>query len=703
MNRSERILCILLMLPAALSLTAQQVSDSTAADTLRAQQLRELVVQGSRVRIEGEKIVFVPDARERKHSNSAPSLIQVMNIPFLIVDNGAMIGRGNRPVTVFINSEPASEADLAAFWPSDVLAVEYIENPVDPIFGGVEVAVNFVMRRYIIGGVAKFDALQIISNSGQYTAAVKTAYKRMSYGLMVKGGYTSENVGGTYGVDSYRDLFYNGQFYDNIERYYSRRSEFRDRNVEAAFVAKYNAPGLRAEHQLAFNRNRSPLSTSSSNEEWSPGIYSDIEARNITGRRATALQASGSYFARFSPKWSLWADWFYGYNPGKGSAHYILGDESDIFNEYNDKVHSLTFRAVPSFQPSDKFFAQFRLHGSVSWFDTRYGGNTSADISGHDSDIRIGLRNCWMPVDHFWIDLTPAVFFTRQCQQGITTYSKAFPWLNLEFYWGLGEKASLRGGAAISAASAPASSTAGVSVRMSDLLAYEGNPELRNTRTQGADLRFSWLPSNRFTVSVMSTFNHVSGAYYSLILPAGIETGGLVMRPENGPASNEFELSASVSARLLNGAFSLNVRPAYNYMNYDGSSSPDLSQFMFEASANYSFKGVMASLFYNSRRNFMSAAGTSRYRRPGSWAFSLGYGTGNLYVNVRAENLFCKYRYSRSHFYTPVYITDMHAAQLGRKVSISVSYTFGFGKRVNTDFEFNGVTPVNRSVVGQDW
>lgn len=54
-------------------------ADSIASDSVDSQILRELVVQGRRARIEGEKIVVLPSRKERKLSNSPASLVRVLN------------------------------------------------------------------------------------------------------------------------------------------------------------------------------------------------------------------------------------------------------------------------------------------------------------------------------------------------------------------------------------------------------------------------------------------------------------------------------------------------------------------------------------------------------------------------------------------------------------------------------------------------
>lgn len=76
MKRLTIVLGYMLMAASAVCAMPGEVQPD---DSLRSQILRELVVQGRRARIEGEKIVVLPSRKERKLSNSPASLVRVLN------------------------------------------------------------------------------------------------------------------------------------------------------------------------------------------------------------------------------------------------------------------------------------------------------------------------------------------------------------------------------------------------------------------------------------------------------------------------------------------------------------------------------------------------------------------------------------------------------------------------------------------------
>lgn len=66
--------------------------DSLRVDTA-ATELREVVVEGRRAWIDGNRMVFVPDSHEKKFSNSPYSLINEMNLPGITAADKKITGR----------------------------------------------------------------------------------------------------------------------------------------------------------------------------------------------------------------------------------------------------------------------------------------------------------------------------------------------------------------------------------------------------------------------------------------------------------------------------------------------------------------------------------------------------------------------------------------------------------------------------------
>lgn len=174
-------------------------------------ELKELVVKDKRARVEDDKVIFVPNKKEKNLSNSPTTLLEAMHLPMLKVTNKTVSTLGGESVALFINGAPMSETDMATFWPSRILRVEYIPNPNDPQYAGAKYVINFILKQYEIGSVTRIDASQELPNNGDYTVASRLEYKRLSFGLKANASYSRDHIQHETGNEIFSDLYYNNE------------------------------------------------------------------------------------------------------------------------------------------------------------------------------------------------------------------------------------------------------------------------------------------------------------------------------------------------------------------------------------------------------------------------------------------------------------------------------------------------------------
>lgn len=135
------------------------------ADTLKTQELNEVVVQATMQRTGAQKSTYIPTPKQKNASQSGVDLLNHMAIPQLKTSLGNEIETNSgKKVAVFIDYIPASQNDLTAMRMSDVKRVEYYEYPSDPRLQGNAYVVNFIMTQYEYGGYVKgFGHTNLIS------------------------------------------------------------------------------------------------------------------------------------------------------------------------------------------------------------------------------------------------------------------------------------------------------------------------------------------------------------------------------------------------------------------------------------------------------------------------------------------------------------------------------------------------------------
>ena len=129
-------------------------------DTIKAQELNEVVVEAANQRINAEVSTYIPMARQKNAAQNAVALLSQMSIPQIDVDpvSQAVKTAHGQNVSIFIDYVPATSEDLKGMKTQDVKKVEYYQHPSDARFQGAKYAVNFVMQKYEWGGYTKINA-----------------------------------------------------------------------------------------------------------------------------------------------------------------------------------------------------------------------------------------------------------------------------------------------------------------------------------------------------------------------------------------------------------------------------------------------------------------------------------------------------------------------------------------------------------------
>ena len=113
------------------------MGQSTMADSIKAQELKELVIEGQLQRTSATVSTYLPTKRQRNSAQNGPELLNHMAIPQLgLVSGYNVTTNSGQKVDLYIDFVPASEQDLNGMRMADVKKVEYYDFPTDPRFQG---------------------------------------------------------------------------------------------------------------------------------------------------------------------------------------------------------------------------------------------------------------------------------------------------------------------------------------------------------------------------------------------------------------------------------------------------------------------------------------------------------------------------------------------------------------------------------------
>lgn len=124
-------------------------------------QLGEVTVTASNVTATADKKLVFPNEQQVKASANGVDLLRNLLIPRLSVspiDNSVSTTDGGT-VQLAINGRKATKEEVTALQPSEIIRVEMLEDP-GLRYGEADAVVNYVVRRYDMGGSFGYDGTQ---------------------------------------------------------------------------------------------------------------------------------------------------------------------------------------------------------------------------------------------------------------------------------------------------------------------------------------------------------------------------------------------------------------------------------------------------------------------------------------------------------------------------------------------------------------
>ena len=684
---------ILMMFLASGSLYAQ-TTDSLPA----AKQLEEVVVLGERAWIEGSVINIIPTTSEKKLSNSPATLIKSMHLPFVKEKDGAIVNAAGDGVSIFINGKRADAIDVMTFWPKEVKRVQYLENPSDPNYEGARNAVNFIMPEYVVGGVSKVDLFQRIPNRGNYRIASKLAYKKMTYGFMFSDRYERDHRSGMKGLTQYKDIFYDGKKYDLIENTAESHAYNRSDEISCAFNARYLSDNARITHTLSFGKDRNPGSGSHSRDFWSENLFGSSTSSFYSESDNISPQVSGDYNFRLSDKWNLIGSWRYAYAKNENSSVSQTGTTEEIYNSNREEVNSLRFSVSPSFSPSESWMFRFRNECSLDWYSTLYGGSANTKQTQSRQQITSSFVVSWDLSRALSLSAYPGVSVSLW-QIGNVRRHAVNPTGDISVLWRVSRKLRFSGSLQFYKQSASVSESNPVMVKVSELLWQKGNPYLKNYSDWDIYFTSTYMPKSWLMMTLGVGYNKAYNDIISKYTPASPEAGGLIKEQVNTGISDMLRTALDMNASFLDGRLSVSAAPGWNYEYARGERRTGLGYFLFNGSADYRVGNFRFEVEYQKGGKGLRSSGIERYRRQDRWSASMVYGTGNLYLRCQVQNIFHNKSKEWTCYDSPNYFTEYDSFETGRFFSINLTYTFGYGKKVDKSIDINGPESVESSVL----
>lgn len=675
------ITSIILSAIAAIPVYAQE-----QADTLKIQELNEVVVKAQMQRTLSSKSTYTPTGKQKNAAQNAIDLLRQMAIPQIRINpiDETVTDNVGGNVAIYINFLEASKEEMEGLRTADVRRVEYLEFPTDPRFRGAERVINIIVQEYAYGGYTKITANEnfLVGLSSRVNIFSKFSYKKMTYDLYAgANNWNNHHIGNTTeGI--YRLTDNDGKEYSVTRKETLESSHYRQNQYPITFRATYNSDKIQIRNLIAFTNLGIPTNEYSGTLMYSPNTVNGYSFERKNPNRLNSVAYSGTYFFALPRGFSVDFSPSFNYTHGNDYTDYAATDQPTIYRhakenaynyrlylyirksfgqkhsvmlggDYGDNINRLEYTGDKGYK--DKFHNASGA-GMVGYnFQTqKISVNLDAGFAWGNSDIN-GKKNAdTYPFTHINVRYVPN---QRNNFSAYFQYATNSP--------GISEKSSDL-------------------LRENELMYITGNPLLENCRHTTINLAYTWMPSNAFG---MSAYGRYFGMYdRQLLVYTPYEGGKALLRSyiNDGDYLNE-EIGLAANWKLLNGKLQLYANPSLSMYKSTGIFNERYNPFRLTAQASYYLNSFYFHVYYESPQKSMDSSSPQIKKIRNFHSVTVGWANANRNMRVMAANFFNKGWDGATNTTISPYYSEQQTV-IGTsshpRINFTATYTFGYGKKV---------------------
>ncbi|MDE6416157.1 MAG: hypothetical protein K2K68_03925 [Duncaniella sp.] len=681
--------------------TAAQTEQS---DTTSVNELDEVVVEAANQYTTANVTIYIPVSRIKKTATDAISLLDKMAIPELSTSgmpgSTSVTTISGESVSIFIDNVPATTEDLTGMQTMDVKRVEYLVYPKDPRFNGVHYAINFIMQKYEWGGYTKLLGYKWFGSGRNESAQLysKFAYKSMKFDIYADETYKKSDRTRTDISESYNfvDLF--GEGLRKVERESATLSSMtRSNSNNISFRAIYSNQSLQIINKLSINNTLTPRNHAESSLIYSDPLFPNSTYTTHSSGHVQSLKYNLDVYAALSKTIALDVTASYSFSHTTSNYRY---DNTDLSIINNASDYGRSFRFAPTLQVrlNRNHYLSPSLMIVYSNDGIAYTGNTPS----HQRLIDFGaVENIAYDYNNDNLSAGVSLGMTHLINkisgsEVRSNYIQAHGYFNYSF-----NNKNKFGFNLSHFKNSPGMSYKSPNMLQKDeFLWYTGDPSLGNVSIYTGSLNYTWLPNNTWQIATFTQIESAIGNFIGFYTPEGPD-GTLLRKYSNNENNYLWSTGLNTSAKFLKGNLIASINPTLYYFKNTGEYVASMWSLACNASLTWYFGNWYIQGKYNTPETGLENNGTRVYN-PQNYRFTIGWGNGNWRISAIAYKFFNSGWKNGSHNFTSPYYSfnQVNYSTSGHRLFfINISYTFGYGKKVQRGNEVNGIGTAENAIL----
>lgn len=671
--------------------------DSFEVDTVFMQELPVLLqmvnVEADYAQTFTDRTRYRPTLRQKNASQTAIDLLRYLAIPQVLinlVDESVTTLTGGA-VAIYVNGLPASSEELQGIRTADVRSVEYLEFPTDPRFNGNEHVINFIMQTYEYGGYTKLSASEqaLIGLSSRTSFYSKFTYKRMMYDLYAGTSNHDIHHAGTSRIGTYELLNTEGGNHEVTRKETFEESHFKYNQYPVSLRAVYDSDHVQISNTVGFNFDQGPIAETQGSLSYTPSVGKDDSYKSNQPYTTRHFIWSGTYYfvlpnefrLSFSPRVN------YGHTHYSYSYLTSLPENSLIDNTSTENYYRISGGVSLYKGFSERHSAFANLYGGTNRNKVQYTG--TSPYNNNFSDSYAGLRVGYNFNNHKWrFDSNVAWQWERNGING-TYVSEIYPLINLSGRYSPSTRHSIQAFFHFGA-NYPGESVKTPNVLQDHELMYKtGNPDLSLSRQVTFNLQYNWFANNKFSLSL---YGQYFGEYnlYVPVFEHYKEGHALLKTYSSDQDYNRTQIGMSFNLKLFDGSLQVATQPSLSLFRYNGYYNLSKNPLVVHSSVTYYIKKLFLQASCQTANRTIQGNLGVWYKDRDFYQLQAGWGNANWNIRLSGINLFRNdWLATTQTLNAPLYAETMFqgGTYYHRRVNLSITYTFGYGKKVQRSNE----------------